>query len=196
MGVITKPQGIKGQMRLKYFSAMPEDLARYSRFYDKNGKTWPVRNFAVHSGIPIIMLDGVGDRAQAEQMAGAELFIRRSDLAELEAEDEFYHEDLLGLKAVSEAGEIIGEVSGFFNFGGDDLLEISISAESGAEKRQSGKASKLQKSKMRKELIPFTKAAVPAVDIKAGQVTVNIAAAGLLPAKRDDIEQAEAESAG
>ena len=74
-------------------------------------------------------------------------------LPELE-EEEFYHTDLIGLEARDEAGNFIGEVIGIYNFGAGDMLEIKTSG--------TGKS----------EMIPFTKAYVPTVNIKDGYIIV------------------------
>jgi 16S rRNA processing protein RimM len=83
---------------------------------------------------------------------GAELFVERSALPSPEPE-EFYHADLIGLDAVSPAGERLGTVVAVQNFGAGDILEIA--PERGATL-----------------LVPFTKAAAPEIDLAAGRLVV------------------------
>ena len=75
------------------------------------------------------------------------------------AEGEFYHADLIGLSAVDPQGKRIGEIVAVQNYGAGDLLEIRLAG--------SGKT----------ELVPFTEATVPEVDIAAGRVVVAMPAA-------------------
>ena len=69
-------------------------------------------------------------------------------------EGEFYHADLIGLEAVTEGGAPLGQVIAVHNFGAGDLLEIS--AGGGGETL----------------LVPFTEAAVPAIDMEARRLVV------------------------
>ena len=64
-------------------------------------------------------------------------------------DDEFYHADLIGLAVKDPGGALIGTVQAVHNHGAGDLLEIS-----GPGMRTS-------------LLLPFTKAAVPTVDLAA-----------------------------
>lgn len=185
IAVIGKAQGLQGQMRLNFFGDNAENLAQYPCFYGKDGRVFTIAELHMRQGKALLRLAGVESRAAAEAMAGTELFIKRSQLADLSAADEFYQEDLLGFAAFAEDGAPLGTVSGFFNFGGGDLLELSllprpeVVAESQAAKRP-------RPAKPKKELIPFSKAAVPQLDIKAARLTVNLQAAGLTPAEDED----------
>ncbi len=51
------------------------------------------------------------------------LTVPRSSLPPL-GEGEYYHADLIGLAAVSEAGETLGTVVAVENFGAGDVIEI------------------------------------------------------------------------
>jgi len=178
MAVIGKAQGLSGQIRLKFFTETAQDLARYERFYSKDGTEYVVKALHIHKGLPIMALKGIENRAQAEQLTGLELFVKRSQFADDLQNDEFYQEDLLGFAVLDEAGEHIGYISGFFNFGGGDLLEITLSLpESVKRPAPAGGAV----SKAKKALIPFSKAAAPEIALGAGYIKVNRHAAGLIP---------------
>jgi 16S rRNA processing protein RimM len=109
----------------------------------------------------IARVSGVADRNAAEALKGARLFTERSQLPAA-ADDEFYHVDLIGLTAVSPAGEPVGEIVAVHNYGAGDLLEIRL-----AESRKT-------------ELLPFSAAYVPDVDIPAGKLVV------AMPEQTDD----------
>ena len=65
----------------------------------------------------------IPDRTAAEALRGTVLTVPRSALPPLD-EGEYYHADLLGLAAVSEAGEPLGTVIAVENFGAGDIVEI------------------------------------------------------------------------
>ena len=53
------------------------------------------------------------------------LTISRDALPSLEA-GEYYHSDLIGLAAVTDAGDAVGRVIAVHNFGATDIIEIQI----------------------------------------------------------------------
>jgi 16S rRNA processing protein RimM len=97
-------------------------------------------------------LAGVSDRTAAEALKGAQLFVDRAALPE--PEDGYYHADLIGLAVVLTSGERRGQVAAVLNFGAGDILEVA---------RPDGDT----------EFIPFSAAAIAAVDVAGGTVTVN-----------------------
>ena len=100
-------------------------------------------------------LDGVGDRNAAEALKGLRLYVARSELPEAD-EDEFYHADLLGLKVVMvEGGAQVGTVRAIIPAGATEVLEID---------RGPGEYTLL---------VPFTRAVVPEIDIKAGWLSID-----------------------
>jgi 16S rRNA processing protein RimM len=115
-------------------------------------------------GMVIAQLSGVVERDQAEALRGLRLYAPRTALPPT-AEDEFYHADLVGLTAMLEGGEQFGKVAAVHDFGAGDMLEIA-------------------RAKGQPVLVPFTRAAVPVVDIAAGHVVVD-PPAGLLDATRE-----------
>ena len=107
-----------------------------------------------------VLRSSVGDRTGAEQLVNLQLFVEREALGMPDDEDEFFHADLIGLVARDEDGHKIGMVTGLFDFGAGDIIEVTPEA----TKEAPGSAKPL--------LLPFTKAVVPAVDIKAGHIVV------------------------
>lgn len=149
--------GLKGEVRVKAFTGSPADIAAYGPLTAADGRTFEVTALRPAAGTSADMLvvhfKGVADRNAAEALNGVELFIPRERLPKPEA-DEFYHADLIGLTAVTSAGEELGTVVRVENYGAGDLLEV-------APRR--GKTS----------LIPFTRAVVPEVDLTGKRVVVD-----------------------
>ena len=84
-------------------------------------------------------------------LKGMRLMVERARMPDL-PEDEFYHADLIGLEVRDTGGTRLGTVLSVQDYGAGDMLEIRQSA---------GGAS---------VLLPFTRAAVPTVDIAAGRI--------------------------
>jgi len=152
MGVIGKPHGVRGHLRVNSFTEDPDALAEYP-LTDRNGRRylleWVHGNVAQLSELTPSGARPITDRNEAERLNLTELFAPRSALPAPE-EEEFYLADLIGLAAIGETGEKLGTIAAVHDYGGGASLEITPGA----------------------RLIPFTRAAVPVIDIAAGQVTV------------------------
>lgn len=109
--------GVTGEVRLKVFA---EDLAVHRSF---NSGALTLKSVRHGPNGAIARFAEITDRTAAEKLRGTELSVPRSALPPLE-EGEYYHADLIGLAAVSKAGEAIGTVVTVENFGAGDVLEI------------------------------------------------------------------------
>jgi len=110
IGEIVRPQGIRGEVKLR---AMTEDMSRYARlesvFLKKNGRMEEkkVLKGRSYDGFAFLQLEGVSDRDAAEALRGAEVYVDRRHAIKLGADENFVCE-LIGLRAVDETGETIG----------------------------------------------------------------------------------------
>ncbi len=151
VGAIAGAYGVNGEVRIKSFCAVPEDIETYSPLSDGAGRAYhlailrPIKNgFAGR-------IAEVASKEKADALKGTELFARRDQLPSL-PDDEFYHADLIGLAVFDVGGVELGRVKAVQNHGADDLLEIT----------QTGSSATF--------LLPFTRAAVPTVDLEAGRL--------------------------
>lgn len=121
LAAIAGAHGVAGEVRLKLFGEGVEALSRHKSFNDGALILTKVRSD--NKGGAVARFAGVSDRNSAEALRGTVLSVPRSALPPL-AEGEFYHSDLLGLPAVSDAGEALGMVCAVENFGATDVIEI------------------------------------------------------------------------
>ena len=154
LGQITGAHGIRGDVIVRTFTSEPEAIAAYGTLTDKTGqKQFKLRLVRVTNKGVVARLDGISDRNGAEAVRGQELYIDRAKLP-APKETEYYHADLVGLTAVTADGSEFGRVIAVQNFGAGDLLEIQLAASKATE------------------MIPFTNANVPDVDIASHRLTV------------------------
>ncbi|MGN0996383.1 MAG: ribosome maturation factor RimM [Candidatus Ventricola sp.] len=110
IGEIVRPQGIRGEVKLR---AMTSDPGRYARletvYLAENGGYRAVRVLSgrAQQGFAYLKLEGVFDRNQAEALRGRAVFVDRAHAIEL-GEDENFVCDLIGLQAVDTQGEPLG----------------------------------------------------------------------------------------
>lgn len=155
LGVVIGAQGIRGEVKVKTFTADPAALGDYGPLVDaKTGKAVALKVRRVAKGdVVIAAIKGVEDRNAAEAMRGTELQVPRSALPQAD-EGEFYYADLVGLAAATPEGRQLGTVVAVHNFGAGDMLEVRTDAGHTA-------------------MVPFSDAAVPQVDLAARQVLVD-----------------------
>ncbi len=122
VGVIIGAHGIKGEVKIKSFTADPKMFSSYGKLVSKAGGTFEIIKAKFAKDEFICTLKNVTDRNQSEALRGTELFVSREHMPKL-LPGEFYLHDLEG-KFVLAAGQTIGVVSGFQNFGAGELLEL------------------------------------------------------------------------
>jgi 16S rRNA processing protein RimM len=156
MGVVGAPHGVRGAVRIKSFTDVPEAIANYGALEDERAERrfrLRVVGSAKGDSMVIAALSGIADRDQAEAVKGIRLYAPRAVLPAT-AEDEFYHADLVGLAALLDDGTTLGTVIAVHDFGAGDMIEIAPSAGQPV-------------------LVPFTRTAVPIVDIAGGRVVID-----------------------
>ncbi|RLK08079.1 ribosome maturation factor RimM [Ruegeria conchae] len=152
VGSIAGSYGVRGEVRLKSFCAVPEDIEGYSPLTDETGKDrYPVvLTRAIKNGFAA-RLGGVETKEEADALNGLRLYARRDQLPSL-PDDEFYHTDLIGLEVYDTGGTLLGRVKSVQNHGAADLLELH------------GPGLKAT------VLLPFTLESVPTVDLDKGRI--------------------------
>lgn len=125
LGKITQAHGVKGLVKILFYGDDPKILESAPLYAGKTsdatleltlknalGKYW------------LAEIKDVNDRTDAENLRGTELWIDRAAMPNIEDENSFYIEDLIGLSVVDETGESAGKIISVQNFGAGDLLEI------------------------------------------------------------------------
>jgi len=128
LGVVSRPHGIRGELKVRPFTEHPENLSRYRRLYlaaeGDSAKIECTSEQVRRNGNSIILkLKECTDRTRAEQLAGMGVWVPTSDLPPL-AEGEFYLHSLEGKRARTQAGQVLGTVSALLAGGGQDVMVI------------------------------------------------------------------------
>jgi 16S rRNA processing protein RimM len=123
LAAVAGAHGIKGELKLKMFGSA-DSLAAQKRIF-VGGREVKLTSFRATGKGAIVSLEGVDDRSIAEALRGSLLEVDRASLPPL-AEDEYYHADLIGMKAVDRDGKDMGTVAAVENYGAGDLLEIEL----------------------------------------------------------------------
>ncbi|MFQ6018996.1 MAG: ribosome maturation factor RimM [Kiloniellaceae bacterium] len=154
VGMIAGPHGVRGQVRVESFTQDPMDFTAYGPLTDATGtRRFDLTVTGRAKGMLLARIEGIDDREAAQALHGTRLYVARAALPEPGDEEEYYHADLIGLRAQDGAGKALGRVVAVHNYGAGDVIEI-----------EGPEGSSL--------LVPFTKAAVPFIDLVAGRLVV------------------------
>lgn len=121
---IRRPQGVKGELRLEVLLDDPVAFSRIESVYVEGEQAARriERCFRVSDGFAA-KLEGI-DRSAAEALRGKSLFILRADADRLKSSTDYFIADLIGKKAVTDAGETLGVIDDVENFGASDIVFI------------------------------------------------------------------------
>ncbi len=155
VGAIAGAYGTRGEVRLKSFTAIAEDIADYAPLQTEDGsKTFGVSlTRSIKNGLAA-RLSSISTKEQADTLKGLRLYVPRNRLPDL-PDDEYYYADLVGLEVRDTGGTLLGCVKTIQNHGATDLLEIH-----GPDLSAS-------------VLLPFTHAVVPTVDLTSRRIVVD-----------------------
>jgi 16S rRNA processing protein RimM len=121
---IVKPQGIKGEVKLKFLGNDPSELLDLEEVYlsEKSDESIKVLKAWRHKDGVFMALNGVTTRNEAEELRGTTLFIDAEDIEP--PEGEYYITDLIGCDIVLEGGEVLGKLQNILQHGAADIYEV------------------------------------------------------------------------
>jgi 16S rRNA processing protein RimM len=125
VAVVTKPHGIRGELRLKCLGDDPSVLLNLDKVYlSKDNDDAREIKKAWHAGqdIVCIAMDGIESRNDAEELRGMELYMD-ADESDLE-EGTYYVFDLIGCDVHDENGAKLGKVTDVLKHGAADVYVV------------------------------------------------------------------------
>jgi 16S rRNA processing protein RimM len=166
VGVIIGAHGIRGEVKLKSFTADPKAVSSYGPLTSATGEIFEITKLKPATTDFIATLKGVTDRNRSEALKGTELFISRAQLPK-PSDGEIYMHDLVGTSVYGINDVLLGLIVGFENYGAGDLMDVKIEG--------------------RKDtvFIPYTKTFITSATVE--KVIVNLPEDYLDEGKRDDV---------
>lgn len=162
VGRVLRPWGLRGDLKVESLTDFLEERFRHGARVWLAGKEHTVERARTQDGYLYVQLSGIGDLDAAEPHRGRLLEVPESVLAPLD-DDEFYHHQLIGLRAFTVDGLDLGAVAEVLATGGNAVLTVV------------GDRGEV--------LLPFIDDVIKDVDLAGGRITVELIE-GLLPAPR------------
>lgn len=115
IGVVAKPQGLKGEIKV---NPITDDINRFKKLtYVYIGeRKYDIEYVSVRGQFVVIKVKGINRVEDVELLRQLNVEINREDAVELK-EDEYFMVDLIGCKVITEDGTMLGEVKYFDRFG-------------------------------------------------------------------------------
>ena len=155
IGEITKPQGVRGELKLRPITCDVSRFEGLKKAYIKEGENYRAVKIDVRrvgDDAVFLRMEGIETRNDAEAIRGTMLYIDRANAVELD-EDSTFICDLMGLKGVLTDGSEIGKLTDVMQPGGNDVYVFS--------------------SKRGEVLVPALKSVVLKVDLAAGTMLLD-----------------------
>lgn len=152
MGIFSAAHGVRGQVKLRSFTAIAEDITAYGPLQDKQGSRYHITISGQVGDMLLASVEGITNRTEAEKLKNIALYVPRSALPPL-ADGEYYQADLVGIQVSTEDGAAFGTILSVHNFGAGTLVNIALT--------QGGEA-----------FFPFNPTIFPRVDTEAKQAVI------------------------
>ena len=127
VGEVVGPFGVAGEVKLYPLTDFPERLRRYRRLVlalpDGSRRDVRVRRARPHKNIWLLKLQDVNTPEEAEALRGAQAIVP-AHLVEPLPEGHFYLHDIIGLRAVTAAGDELGTVTDVLRSPANDVYVV------------------------------------------------------------------------
>ena len=155
IGEITKPQGVRGEVKVRPCTCDASRFEGLETVYFKDGEAYRPVNISVTrvtDEAVFMYVENVADRDAAEKLRGTLLYIDRAHAVELD-EDSAFIADLVGLRGVDDSGRELGKIVDVLQPGGNDVYVF--------------------KGPLGEVLVPALKSVVVKVDLAAGEMLMD-----------------------
>jgi 16S rRNA processing protein RimM len=150
VGRVKAPNGLKGKM---WITPLGDALNQYNQYIiGKSGIPRKLISFEKRKNGFVIQLEGITDVSQVELFKGQDVYVGRQMLPEL-SNDEFYWDDLIGIKVMDIKGRELGEIVNIIPTGSNDVFVVD---------------------KIRQHMIPWTDDVVKEISVEKNIMTVDI----------------------
>jgi len=123
IGVVKGKHGIKGLLKIKWYTEDVDGLEKYNPIFLKDGGKYFLKISFKNKDSAICSLEGINNPEDANLLIGQKIYVKRSVFPKLD-NNEYYQNDLIGCRVENSKGKLIGTVSAVFDYGSTPLLEI------------------------------------------------------------------------
>lgn len=154
IGIISKPIGIKGQVKVISYTESPDSLFKYENLFLQNNTKIQFSDYKlIENNTFTAYIKGVNDRNTSENYRLQKIYISNNELPKLN-NDEYYYDDLINSKVFDNNNNLLGNVKSVLNYGAGDFLEIVL-------------------SNNKEATIPFNKYSILNIDLESNTIIID-----------------------
>ncbi|VBB05644.1 rimm protein [Lucifera butyrica] len=154
IGKIVAPHGVRGDVRVIPLTDFPERFNGLKTVYLEDGTSLSVQDARFHKQFVLLRFRGLDTMNAVEGLRGKLIQVQRKD-AVLLPEGHYYQFEIIGLKVYTVAGDKLGTITDIIRTGSNDVYVV-------------------EQADKRPVLVPALKKVVKKIDIKAGQMMVEL----------------------
>ncbi len=162
LGRLGRPHGVRGEIRMQVWSQSPEAYLQVGKtvYLGETHHPVTVRSARIHGDMFLLAFEEYLDRSAVSVLNNQTVFVPVDELPPLD-DDEVYLYQLLGLRVVTDTGQVLGNLEEILETGANDVFIVR--GEKGEE-----------------YLLPDIDEVVHSIDLDAGEIRVHLLD-GLLP---------------
>ena len=153
VGRLGRPHGVHGEIYLQVLSDFPERI-QVDKIVFVGPDQQPLRICATrpHRNNLLVSFDGFSNREAVGKLHNHLVFVRRDSIPAL-PDGEYYHHQLIGLRVVTEEGQLLGKLVEILETGANDVYVV---------RPKSG----------REILLPAIRSVISSVNLERGEILV------------------------
>lgn len=130
IGEILRPHGVRGELRMRVITEYPERIAKLKKVYlgrdpyDPKLNVYEIADVRWHHEVALVTFKNVDDRDAADRLRQLSVMVAIEDAVPLE-DGEVYLFEIIGMRAVTEDGQDLGEISDIIEAGPNDIFVIT-----------------------------------------------------------------------
>ena len=150
VGRVKAPNGLKGKM---WITPLGDEFNQYNQYIiGEAGISRKLISLEKRKNGFVIQLEGITDISQVEQLKGQNVYISRKLLPEI-PDDEFYWDDLIGMRVIDIKGRELGEIVSIIPTGSNDVFVVD---------------------KIKQHMIPWIEGVVKEISLETNIMSVDI----------------------
>ncbi|NCC25227.1 MAG: 16S rRNA processing protein RimM [Deltaproteobacteria bacterium] len=127
IGRVLRSHGLRGELRIRIEAEIIPDFEKVARIYLASGSTKPrphrILAARFHQNDPLLLIEGVEGRNEADERKGSAVYLRRVDLPE-RPDGMPFEDDLKGLEAVMPDERVLGLIEAVLRTPAHDVWSV------------------------------------------------------------------------
>ena len=128
-GIILKPKGLKGEMKVEVITDFPESFLSRQEYYAGKSvdsvERLKVKKASLAGGFAWLFFDGIDNMEKAEALSGWQLFVEEDQLLP-QPDNRAYLHEIIGMKVLDRHRRVAGVVTNVIRMPAHEVYEVQV----------------------------------------------------------------------